>query len=125
MVVVALLSVDLVESVDLVFVDLVVNCNLPKTQGKISKNLKFPANPLPCICQKIVRKKPWFSFILVLWPDFFVRFCLVASERGVATYYHFRFHEFLGFFSKKITDHSDIGKYQIMAKKEKTNDFQP
>ena len=25
--------------------------NLPKTQGKISKNLKFPANPLPYICR--------------------------------------------------------------------------
>ena len=32
--------------------------NLPKTQGKISKNLKFPANPLPYICRKIVKKKP-------------------------------------------------------------------
>ena len=31
--------------------------NLPKTQGKISKNLKFPANPLPYICLKIVQKK--------------------------------------------------------------------
>ena len=32
--------------------------NLSKTQGKISQNLKFPANPLPCICRKIVQKKP-------------------------------------------------------------------
>ena len=31
--------------------------NLPKTQGKISKNLKIPANPLPFICRKIGQKK--------------------------------------------------------------------
>ena len=30
--------------------------NLTKTQGKISKNLKFPANPLPSIWRKIVQK---------------------------------------------------------------------
>ena len=32
--------------------------NLPKTQSKISKNLKFTANPLPYIFRKIVQKKP-------------------------------------------------------------------
>ena len=32
--------------------------NLPDTQGKISKKLKFLANPLPSIRRKIVRKKP-------------------------------------------------------------------
>ena len=29
---------------------------IPKTQGRISKNLKFPANPLPYTCRKSVQK---------------------------------------------------------------------
>ena len=40
--------------------------NLPKTQGEISKNLKFPANPLPYVCRKIVLKKPGLS---ITWKD--------------------------------------------------------
>ena len=32
--------------------------NLPKTQGKISKNLKFPANPLSSKAGKTSKKKP-------------------------------------------------------------------
>ena len=36
---------------------------LPKTRGKISKNLKFPANPLPYVCRKIVQKSlPYFDY---------------------------------------------------------------
>ena len=36
--------------------------SLPKTQGKISKNLKFTANPLPYIWRKISQKEPGLGF---------------------------------------------------------------
>ena len=35
--------------------------NLPKTLSKISKNFKFPANPLLEFCRQIVQKKPAVS----------------------------------------------------------------
>jgi len=36
---------------------------LPKTQGKISKNLKFPANPLTSKAGKTSKKQAWITWM--------------------------------------------------------------